>query len=94
LNMERVIFVKRTLMDMLKAEFHKPEKTVSWLVKQFETIRSPAGAQIEDKFVPRGDAALVFHFKIQPYLTAPLYADLHRFLDRINPQPIIGIPKC
>jgi AraC-like DNA-binding protein len=64
---------------MFEAKFHKPDKTVSWLVKQFETIRSSADTETEDKFVPRTDASLVFHFKMQPFITFPFHAKLKPF---------------
>ena len=64
---------------MFEVKFHKPEKAISWLVKHFETICSTGDEQLEDKFVPRHDVALVFHFKKLPYIVNPKIIELRPF---------------
>ena len=64
---------------MLETKFYKPIKSVSWLVKQFVTIHSSNDTQMQDKFVPRHDAALVFHFKKLPYIVNPKNIELSPF---------------
>ncbi|GEM_PF-4700534 len=66
-----LIFVTDSLSTMFETEFHKPFKSVSSLVKQFETIRSSDDTKMEDKFVPRHNAAMVFQFKKLPCIVNP-----------------------
>jgi len=51
-----------------------------WIVKQFESIRSDDSNQmLTDKFIPRPDAALVFHFKSIPKVVIPIEVKLKNF---------------
>ncbi len=61
------------------AEFFKPGKDISWLVKQFETINYNSKRKLIDKFVPRDDAALVYNFGNLPVLLSPIEQQLPRF---------------
>jgi len=45
---------------------------MDWLVRQFETIRCKADADVLDKFIPRYDVSLVFHFKTPPLMLNPV----------------------
>jgi len=65
---------------MPEVMFYKPEPSLEWIVKQFETIRHNIPDQIlTDKFIPRPDAALVFHFKNIPQVITPVRAPLRPF---------------
>ncbi len=70
---------------MPEVKFYKPETSLQWIVTQFETIKYESLNQIlSDKFIPRPDVALVFHFGnipkmimpddflLQPYFVAPV----------------------
>ena len=59
------------------------DKNNEWLIRQFEAYRF-SGSAVEDKFFPRPDVSLVFHFKdcallsgkmpmpLEPYFVAPI----------------------
>ena len=54
-------------------KFYKPDVSLQWVVKQFETVSYDSSNQLlTDKFIPRPDAALVFHFKNIPKVIAPV----------------------
>lgn len=55
-----------------EAEYFRPGDDVSWLVRQFEVIRYCSNIEITDKFVPREDAAIVFHFRNRPRMLSPV----------------------
>lgn len=54
-----------------QAEFREPDKNLSWLVRQFEEITFDGKREILDKFIPRADISLVFHFETPPCLLKP-----------------------
>ena len=64
---------------MYNVRYFKPDNSVSWLVKQFLVIEMSGQMQIEDKFVPRQDASLVFHFNTLPYIIEPIETELKPF---------------
>ncbi len=55
-----------------EAEFFRPGNDISWLVKQFEAINYNVSQKLTDKFVPREDAAIVFHFGNRPRMLSPV----------------------
>lgn len=62
-----------------EAEFCMPGNDISWLVRQFETIRYNNSKPITDKFVPRPDTSLVFHFGNLPCILKPAVQPLPPF---------------
>lgn len=71
---------------MINVKYYKPDRHLSWLVSQFETIKTHEALELEDKFVPRTDVAFVFHFKSLPQLITPVKTELQPFFI----APIIG----
>lgn len=62
---------------MPEAMFFKPDVSLQWFVRQFETIRSGTICQpLDGHFIPRPDAAIVFHFKAIPTIIHPSSLDL------------------
>ncbi|MDX9725676.1 MAG: helix-turn-helix domain-containing protein [Bacteroidales bacterium] len=55
-----------------EGKYHRVNAEISWLVKQFETIDYKDHDRIFDKFIPRQDASIVFHFKGRPKLMDPV----------------------
>ena len=51
--------------------FRKPNERCEWLVKQYEAIRSSEDADVLEKFIPREDVSLVFHFGTSPFMLNP-----------------------
>jgi AraC-like DNA-binding protein len=47
---------------MLNSELFNNDKTNKWLIRQFEVYQFN-GSSLEDKFLPRTDVSLIFHFK-------------------------------
>ncbi|MDZ7741240.1 MAG: helix-turn-helix domain-containing protein [Bacteroidota bacterium] len=75
---------------MPEVKFYTPEVSLQWIVKQFETIKhKDQNKLLTDKFIPRPDAALVFHFKDIPQVVAPVHASLHPFFI----APVVSIPN-
>ena len=75
---------------MPTVKFYQPEASLQWIVKQFETIRHDNINRIlTDKFIPRPDAALVFHFKNIPSLIAPVQMKLRPFFM----APVVSVPN-
>ena len=64
---------------MTEVSFYPPSQALSFLVRQFLTIKIPCGITFNDKFIPRPDASLVFHFKGKPRIIAPLASTLPSF---------------
>lgn len=62
-----------------EAEFFKPGKDISWLVRQFEAIHYNNSNPLTDKFVPRADTSLVFHFGNLPRIIKPAIQPLPPF---------------
>lgn len=72
--------MKAQTENSLNVKFYTTEASLHWLVTQFESIRSNDSNQIlTDKFIPRPDAALVFHFKNTPTIKTPVEAKLKDF---------------
>jgi len=68
-----------------EVEFYMPGKNISWLVNKFETVNYNVSHKLTDKFVPRQDAAIVFHFGRRPRMLSPV--------DQILP-PFFVAPLC
>ena len=64
---------------MVQVRFYPPPESLSFLVRQIETIKVPCGISFNDKFIPRPDVALVFHFKGKPRIIAPIPSNLPSF---------------
>lgn len=60
-------------------KFYLPDRDISWLVNQFETIEFDGTAVFADTFIPRGDAALVFHFGGPPSIIKPVQIKMPLF---------------
>jgi AraC-like DNA-binding protein len=74
----------------LTVKFYKPDNSVEWIVKQYESIRYCGSKQLlTDKFIPRPDAALVFHFKNIPRILAPVQVKLKPFFV----APVVSFPN-
>jgi AraC-like DNA-binding protein len=75
---------------MAAVNFYKPDASLQWIIKQFETIRHEGPDHIlTDKFIPRPDAALVFHFKNIPHVLAPVDIPLRSFFI----APVVSVPN-
>ncbi|MBN1116281.1 MAG: AraC family transcriptional regulator [Bacteroidales bacterium] len=75
---------------MPTVKFYKPDASLQWIVKQFETIRQNNSLQMfTDKFIPRPDAALVFHFKNIPKVITPVNMLLQPYFI----APVVSIPN-
>ena len=64
---------------MAEVHFYPPPPAFAFLVRQFQTIKLASGIAFTDKFIPRPDAALVFHFKATPRIIAPVAMALPSF---------------
>ena len=75
---------------MPTVKYYKPVASIEWIVKQYETIRQDISFQIlTDKFIPRPDAALVFHFKNIPKVVWPVDVSLKSFFM----APVVSLPN-
>ena len=75
---------------MAEVNFYKPDASLQWIIKQFESIRHDGLDQIlTDKFIPRPDAALVFHFKNIPKVIVPVNVPLRSFFI----APVVSVPN-
>ena len=63
---------------MIEATYLQPDEKVSWLIKQFESIRTSGSLILEDKYIPRTDVGFVFHFGELPRITTPIEVGLKR----------------
>lgn len=63
----------------IRVKYFKPPIESSWLVKQFESIDFSGERVIHDKFIPREDISLVFHFGVPPMMLAPIRKLLPQF---------------
>ncbi len=71
-------------------KFYKPDVSIQWVVKQFESIRYCNSKKLlTDKFIPRPDAALVFNFKSIPYVATPAQVKLKRYFV----APVVCLPN-
>jgi hypothetical protein len=76
--------------DNPTVKFYKPDHSIQWIVKQFESIRyCDSNDLLTDKFIPRPDAALVFHFKNIPSVIAPVQVKLKPFFI----APVVSCPN-
>ncbi len=64
---------------MPEVRFYNPDAVTSWVVKKYEFIRYNSTSELTDKFVPREDAALVFHFRNLPKMLTPAARTLPPF---------------
>lgn len=88
----------------MEVVFRKPEERFRWLVKQYEQIIAIESTDILEKFIPREDVSLVFHFGTSPYLIEPQRGYLPSFfiapvvsdckLMRINASNLSFIVTC
>lgn len=60
-------------------KFYLPDRNISWLVNQFETIEFDGSSVFADTFIPRSDAALVFHFGEPPSIIKPVQVKMPIF---------------
>ena len=56
----------------VEVSFKNPGKNLEWLVKQFLFISFDGKSEVLDKFIPRDDISLVFHFNTPPYMLKPV----------------------
>ena len=54
---------------MFDVKIHESSAENDWLVRQFEILKF-ADANLEEKFIPRPDISIVFHFKDQPLISS------------------------
>ncbi len=62
-----------------EVKYYSPGADASWVVKKFEFIRYDSPNVLTDKFVPREDAAIVFHFRNRPQMISPAKLTLPAF---------------
>ncbi len=79
----------------IEVEYFPAGKESDWLVKQFEAIHFRGPGQILEKFIPREDVSLVFHFSTPPFMLQPVEGTLPRYfltpiLSRANLMRIEG----
>ncbi|MDD2491074.1 MAG: helix-turn-helix domain-containing protein [Bacteroidales bacterium] len=55
----------------MEVTFHRPKESIRWFVKQYEEIKSSDHEEILEKFIPREDVSLVFHFGTPPFMIDP-----------------------
>jgi|AntRauTorckE6833_2_1112554.scaffolds.fasta_scaffold01541_6 AraC-like DNA-binding protein len=60
-------------------KYYLPDTELNWLVIQYETIQFDGKLLLTDRFVPRVDIALVFHFKDTPIILEPKQMQLPIF---------------
>ncbi len=56
----------------MEVSYHEAGARMNWLVRQFESIHCKAETDVLDKFIPRYDVSLVFHFKTPPLMLKPV----------------------
>lgn len=52
---------------MFDVKIHSNNTSNEWLIRQFEVLKF-SNATLEEKFIPRPDISIVFHFKDQPLI--------------------------
>lgn len=65
-----------------EAKYYQPDEETSWLVRQYEFISYGSKKVLTEKFVPREDVSIVFHFLDRPRLVSPV--------DQLLPQIFIA----
>ncbi|HRO47653.1 helix-turn-helix domain-containing protein [Agriterribacter sp.] len=63
---------------MLDIELFDSDKNNEWLVRQFEAYRF-SGSSLADKFIPRADISIIFHFKDCPFISGEASLQLEPF---------------
>lgn len=63
---------------MLQVEYQEASSNHQWLVKQFETFHSNEPL-LAEKFVPRPDISIIFHFKDKPQIIDKINTPLEPF---------------
>jgi AraC-like DNA-binding protein len=63
----------------VEVKYYEAGNDLNWLVRQFETIQCKRDIDILDKFIPRYDTSLVFHFKTPPLMLKPVKDHLPPF---------------
>lgn len=63
----------------MEVQFYSPHSHMRWLVNQYESIHINGKADIFDKFIPRQDASIVFHFKDTPFILHPVAGQLPQY---------------
>ncbi len=56
---------------MFDVSFFEPQMSISWLISQYETIKSNGRMELSDKFIPRPDSSVVFNFECLPEIILP-----------------------
>lgn len=56
----------------IEVRYYEAGTRINWLVGQFETLRCNKRARFSDKFIPRFDISLVFHFGTPPLMIHPV----------------------
>jgi len=82
-----------------EVKYYSPSDDIAWIVKQFESIRHSGHNDLTDKFVPREDASIVFHFGAKPQIVSPVDKQLPRyFIAPVTPSAnsisISGLLEC
>jgi len=82
-----------------EANYYTSDADIAWLVRQYEFIRYDSSNELTDKFVPREDAAIVFHFGTKPRIVSPVDQQLPRyFIAPVTPSAnsicISGMLEC
>lgn len=73
----------------MEVSFKKPLSNYSWLVKQYEMIKSSDSPDILEKFIPREDLSIVFHFGNPPFMLHPHYGELPPYFI----APVVSKPQ-
>lgn len=60
----------------IEVRYYEAGARLSWLVGQFEILNCTSDADFSDKFIPRFDIALVFHFGTPPMMLHPVNGPL------------------
>ncbi len=63
---------------MLNVELFGNNKDNEWLIRQFEAYRF-TGSAVTDKFIPRADISIIFHFKDCPLIAGEIPLELAPF---------------
>ncbi len=63
---------------MFQVEHYKTDNSLKWLVKQFEVFRFD-DEFIAEKFVPRPDISIIFHFEDTPFISGDIDIKLEPF---------------
>ncbi len=67
------------LKNMLQVEYYNSNKTQNWLIIKFESFRYNDFAFLADKFIPRSDISIIFHFNNTPFIIEESFLKLEPF---------------